>query len=68
MEENKFTYEDVFNALNSMDTEKGVFLLENITVSMLYKLNSEDRFDQELKEIDNHIAQWQLLESYLLEL
>ena len=68
MEENKFTYEDIFNALNSMDAEKEFFLLENINDSMLYALNSEDRFDQKLKEIHNHIAQWQLLESYLLEL
>lgn len=68
MEENKFTYENVCNALNSMDAEKEVFLLENITVSMLYTLNSEDRFDQKIKEIDDRIAQWQLLESYLLEL
>lgn len=68
MEENKFTYEDIFNALNSMDAEKEFFLLENINDSMLYALNSEGRFDQKLKEIDNHIAQWQLLESYLLEL
>ena len=68
MKENKFTYEDVFNALNSMDTEKGAFLLENITVSMLYTLNSEESFDYVIKEIDNCIAQWQLLEAYLVEL
>lgn len=43
MEENKFTYEDVFNALNSMDEEKRAFLLEKVTVSSLLSgLNSEE--------------------------
>lgn len=69
MEENKFTYEDVFNALNSMNEEKRAFLLEKVTVSSLLNgLNSEEGFEEAIKEIDDCIAQWQLLESYLLEL
>lgn len=69
MEENKFTYEDVFNALNSMDEEKRAFLLEKVTVSSLLSgLNSEEGGEEAIKEIDDCIAQWQLLESYLLEL
>ena len=69
MEENKYTYEDVFNVLNSMDEEKRDFLLEKINISsMLCALNSEDCFDQAIKEFDDCIAQWQLLEAYLAEL
>lgn len=69
MEENKFTYEDVFNALNSMDEEKRAFLLEKVTISSLLDgLNSEESFEAAIKEIDDCIAQYQLLEANLVEL
>lgn len=69
MEENKFTYEDVFNALNSMDEIKKEFLIESIDWSQLLNmLNSEETFEAVLKNIDDCIARYQLLEAYLVEL
>ena len=69
MEKNKYTYEDVFNALNSMDEEKRELLIERTdTYELLNLLNSEDVFEATLENVDDYIARYQLWQSYLLEL
>lgn len=69
MKENKYTYEDVFNALNSMDEEKREFLIERTDMpELLNLLNSEDAFEATLENVDDYIARYQLWQSYLLEL
>lgn len=69
MEENRFTYEDVFNVLNSMDGIKKEFLIESIDLSQLLNmLNSKEAFEAVLKNIDDCIARYQLLEAHLVEL
>lgn len=61
MEENKYTYEDVFNALNSMDEEKRELLIERTdTYELLNLLNSEDVFEATLENVDDYIARYQL--------
>lgn len=69
MKKNKYTYEDVFNALNSMDEEKRELLIERTdTYELLNLLNSEDLFEATLENVDDYIARYQLWQSYLLEL
>ena len=69
MEENRFTYEDVFNVLNSMDGIKKEFLIESIDLSQLLNmLNSKEAFEAVLKNIDDCIARYQLLDAHLVEL
>ena len=69
MGKNKYTYEEVFNALNSMDEEKSEFLIERTDMpELLNLLNSEDAFKATLKNVDDYIARYQLWQSYLLEL
>lgn len=69
MEESKYTYEDVFNVLNSMDEEKREFLIERTDMpELLNLLNSEEAFEATLENVDGYIARYQLWQSYLLEL
>lgn len=68
MEENKYTYEDVFNALNSMDEEKKNFLLDGIKVpDLLNMINSEERYNTVMKTINQYIIGYQLCQECLQE-
>lgn len=69
MEETKYTYENLLLALNSMDEEKKHLLLKSVKVSDLFEMmNSEEKFENAMKNIDQYVAWYQLMQAYLQEL
>lgn len=68
MEENKYTYENLLLALNSMDDDKKNFLLDGIKVpDLLNMINSEERYNTVMKTINQYIIGYQLCQECLQE-
>lgn len=68
MEENKYTYENLLLALNSMDDDKKNFLLDGIKVpDLLNMINSEERYNTVMKTINQYIIGYQLYQECLQE-
>ncbi len=66
MEENKYTYENLLLALNSMDDDKKNFLLDGIKVpDLLNMINSEERYNTVMKTINQYIIGYQLYQKCL---
>lgn len=69
MEETKYTYEDLLLALNSMDEEKKHLLLKSVKISDLFEMmNSEGKFENAMKNVDQYVAWYQLIQAYLMNL
>lgn len=69
MEETKYTYEDLFKALNSLEDDKKNTLLEGFKASdLLDVMNSEKKYEDTIKALDEYVAYYQLMQAYLMNL
>lgn len=69
MEETKYTYEDLFKALNSLEDDKKNTLLEGFKASdLLDVMNCEKKYEDTIKALDEYVAYYQLMQAYLMNL
>lgn len=69
MEETKYTYDDLFQAVSCLDDEKKTFLMQTADMRhVLSMMNSDKTFEKTMKSIDTYIAYYQLLQAYLVDL
>lgn len=69
MEEIKYTYDDLLQAVSSLDDEKKIFLMQAVDMRhVLSMMNSDKAFEKTMKNIDTYIAYYQLMQAYLKDL
>lgn len=69
MEEIKYTYDDLLQAVSSLDDEKKTFLMQAVDMRhVLSMMNSDKAFEKTMKNIDTYIAYYQLMQAYLEDL